>query len=239
MKISGSTALITGASRGLGRHFARQLLERGAARVYATARNPADVDIPGADVLPLDITDPASVAAAAKAAADVTLLVNNAGVALHQNLVTGDLDKIRLELDTHFYGTLAVTRAFAPVLAANGGGAILNVMSRMSWLSYDGANAYAVAKAAEWSLTNGVRLELAGQGTQVSGVFLSATDTDMMAGWDIPKNNPADVVRTTLDGVEAGLLEIVTDEETAQTKADLSADPAITYAAQLTEAAAR
>ena len=126
-------------------------------------------------------------------------------MSLYQNLVTGDLDKIRLELDTHFYGTLAVTRAFAPVLAANGGGAILNVMSRMSWLSYDGANAYAVAKAAEWSLTNGVRLELAGQGTQVSGVFLSSTDTDMMAGWDIPKNDPADVVRTALDGVEAGM----------------------------------
>jgi NAD(P)-dependent dehydrogenase (short-subunit alcohol dehydrogenase family) len=234
MKISGSTALVTGASRGLGRQFARQLLERGAARVYATARNPGQVDVPGADVLPLDITDPSSVAAAAAAAGDVTLLVNNAGVSTFQNLVTGDLDKIRLELDTHFYGTLAVVRAFAPALAANGGGAILNVLSRMSWLSYDGANSYAVAKAAEWSLTNGVRLELAGQGTLVSGVLLSSTDTDMMAGWDIPKNDPADVVRQALDGIEAGQLEIVADEDTARAKADLSADPALTYAAQLT-----
>ena len=234
MKISGSTALVTGASRGLGRHFARQLLERGAARVYATARNPGQVDVPGADVLPLDITDPASVAAAAAAAGDVTLLVNNAGVSTFQNLVTGDLDKIRLELDTHFYGTLAVVRAFAPALAANGGGAILNVLSRMSWLSYDGANSYAVAKAAQWSLTNGVRLELARQGTLVSGVLLSSTDTDMMAGWDIPKNDPADVVRQALDGIEAGQLEIVADQDTARAKADLSADPALTYAAQLT-----
>jgi NAD(P)-dependent dehydrogenase (short-subunit alcohol dehydrogenase family) len=234
MKISGSTALVTGASRGLGRHFARQLLERGAARVYATARNPGQVDVPGADVLPLDITSPSSVAAAAAAAGDVTLLVNNAGVSTFQNLVTGDLDKIRLELDTHFYGTLAVVRAFAPVLAANGGGAILNVLSRMSWLSYDGANSYAVAKAAEWSLTNGVRLELARQGTLVSGVLLSSTDTDMMAGWDIPKNDPADIVRQALDGIEAGQLEIVADEDTARAKADLSADPALTYAAQLT-----
>jgi NAD(P)-dependent dehydrogenase (short-subunit alcohol dehydrogenase family) len=234
MKISGSTALVTGASRGLGRQFARQLLERGAARVYATARNPGQVDVPGADVLPLDITDPTSVAAAAAAAADVTLLVNNAGVSTFQNLVTGDLDKIRLELDTHFYGTLAVVRAFAPVLAANGGGAILNVLSRMSWLSYDGANSYAVAKAAEWSLTNGVRLELARQGTLVSGVLLSSTDTDMMAAWDIPKNDPADVVRQALDGIEAGQLEVVADEDTARAKADLSADPALTYAAQLT-----
>ena len=236
MKISGSTALVTGASRGLGRHFARQLVERGAARVYATARNPGQVDVPGADVLALDITDPASVTAAAYVAADVTLLVNNAGVSTYQNLVTGDLGQIRQELDTHLYGTLAVIRAFAPVLAANGGGAILNVLSRMSWLSYDGANSYAVAKAAEWSLTNGVRLELARQGTLVSGVLLSATDTDMMAGWDIPKNDPADVVRQALDGIEDGLLEIIADEDTAHAKAALSADPAVTYGAQLAAA---
>jgi NAD(P)-dependent dehydrogenase (short-subunit alcohol dehydrogenase family) len=236
MKISGSTALVTGASRGLGRHLARQLLERGAARVYATARDPRQVDVPGAEVLPLDITDPASVAAAAAVAVDVTLLVNNAGVSAAQNLITGDLDMIRQELDTNFYGTLYVIRAFAPVLAANGGGAILNVLSRLSWLSYDGANSYAVAKAAEWSLTNGARLELARQGTQVSGVVLSSTDTDMMAGWDIPKNDPADVVRQALDGIEAGQLEIIADEDTAQAKAALSADPALTYASQLAAA---
>lgn len=237
MKISGSTALVTGASRGLGSHFARQLIERGAARVYATARNPAQVDVPGADVLRLDITDPASVAAAAAVAGDVTFVINNAGISTFQNLVTGDMDKIRAELDTHFYGTLAVVRAFAPVLAANGGGAILNVMSALSWLSYEGSNAYAAAKAAEWSLTNGIRLELAGQGTQVSGVFLASTDTDMMAGWDIPKNDPADVVRTALDGVENGLLEIIADEQTAQVKVALGHDPAITYSAQLSDAA--
>jgi NAD(P)-dependent dehydrogenase (short-subunit alcohol dehydrogenase family) len=237
MKISGSIPLVTGANRGLGRHFARQLLERGAAKVYAAARNPELVNLPGADVLRLDITDPASVAAAVAAAPDVTLLINNAGVSTFQNLVTGDLDKIRLELDTHFYGTLAVVRAFAPVLAANGGGAILNVLSRMSWLSYDGANSYSVAKAAEWSLTNGIRLELATQRTLVSGLFMSATDTDMMAGWDIEKNDPAHVVRLALDGIEVGSLEIVADEDTAQSKAALSADPAITYAAQLTPAA--
>jgi NAD(P)-dependent dehydrogenase (short-subunit alcohol dehydrogenase family) len=233
MKISGSTALVTGASRGLGREFARQLLERGAARVYASARNPAQVNVPGTDVLALDITDPSSVAAAAAIAGDVTLLVNNAGVSAVQNLVTGDLGQIRLELDTNLYGTLALIRAFAPALAANGGGAILNVLSRMSWLSYDGVNSYAVAKAAEWSLTNGVRLELARQGTLVSGLLMSSTDTDMMAGWDIPKNDPADVIRQALNGIEAGQLEIIADEETAQAKAALSADPALTYAAQL------
>jgi NAD(P)-dependent dehydrogenase (short-subunit alcohol dehydrogenase family) len=236
MKISGSTALVTGTSRGLGRHFAQQLLERGATRVYATARRPEQVDLPGVEVLALDVTDPASVAAAASAAADVTLLVNNAGISAGQNLVTGDLDQIRLELDTNLYGTLSVIRAFAPVLAVNGGGAILNVLSRMSWQSFSGANSYAVAKAAEWSLTNGVRLELAAQGTLVSGVLLSATDTDMMAGWEIPKNDPADVVRQALDGIEADALEIVADADTAQALADLSAGPAVMYAAQLAAA---
>lgn len=163
MEISGSVALVTGANRGMGRHFATQLLERGAAKVYATARDPERVDIPGTQVVALDITDPTSVAAAAAAAPDVTLLVNNAGVSLNSNLVTGDPADIRLEMETNFFGTLSMVRAFAPVLAANGGGAILDVLSALSWLSYDGTNGYAAAKAAEWSLTNGVRLELAAQ----------------------------------------------------------------------------
>jgi NAD(P)-dependent dehydrogenase (short-subunit alcohol dehydrogenase family) len=236
MKISGSTALVTGANRGLGRQFALQLLERGAVKVYATARNPDSVDLPGVTVLPLDITDPASIAAAAAAASDVDLLINNAGVSTGQNLVTGDLDKIRQEFDTHFWGTLAAIRAFAPILASNGGGAILNVGSRLSWLSFAGANSYAAAKAAEWSLTNGVRLELAAQHTLVSGVYLSATDTDMMAGWDIPKNDPADVVHLALDGIEEGSLEIIADQDTADAKAALSVDPSLTYADQLSAA---
>lgn len=225
MDINGSTALITGANRGIGRHFAEQLLERGARKVYATARRPETVDLPGAEVLELDITVPASIAAAAQAASDVTLLVNNAGVSTLQDFVTGDLEKIRLEMETHFFGTLGMIRAFAPILGTNGGGAILNVLSRMSWVSFVGANSYAAAKAAQWSLTNGVRLELAGQRTLVTGLVLSSTDTDMMAGWDIAKNDPADVVRDALDGIEAGALEVIADAESAQAKTDLSADP--------------
>jgi NAD(P)-dependent dehydrogenase (short-subunit alcohol dehydrogenase family) len=229
MKISGSVALVTGANRGIGRHFAQQLLDRGAAKVYATARNPELVDLPGVEVLRLDITDPASVAAAAAAAPDVTLLINNAGISTMQNLVTGDLATIRLEMETHFYGTLAVVRAFAPVLAAGNGGAILNVLSALSWFSYDGANAYSAAKAAEWSLTNGVRLELAAQGTQVTGLHLSAADTDMMAGYAGPLLDPADVVRTALDGIEEGRIEVVADDLTAHVKASLAGDPAAFY----------
>src|SRR6478609_8072698 len=160
MRISGSVALVTGSNRGIGRHFAEQLLERGA-KVYGTARDPESIETPGVHRLQLDITDPDSIAAAAEAARDVSLLINNAGISTNTNLVTGDLRKIKLEIDTHFYGTLNTVRAFAPILAANGGGAILNVLSALSWVSYDGANAYSAAKAAQWSLTNGIRLELA------------------------------------------------------------------------------
>lgn len=229
MKIANSVALVTGANRGLGLHFARQLLQRGAAKVYATARTPGLVDVPGAEVLRLDVTDPASVAAAAAAAGDVTLLINNAGVATFQRLVTGDPEKIRLEMETHYFGTLAMIRAFAPVLARNGGGAILNVMSLLSWMSHEGASAYSAAKAAEWGLTNGVRLELASQGTMVTGLHVGSTDTDMLAAYDVEKNDPADVVRTALDGLEAGRIEILADENTVQVKAALSADPSVLY----------
>ena len=222
MEISGSVALVTGANRGIGRRFAQQLKQRGAAKVYATARTPELVDLPGVEVLRVDITDPDSIAAAAAVAGDVTLLVNNAGLSTGQNLVSGDLGKIRLEMETHFFGTLGMVRAFAPILGANGGGAILNVMSALSWVQYDGAGAYGAAKAAEWSLTNGVRLELAGQGTQVSGLFVGAVDTDMMAGWDVPKNDPAVVVSTALDAIEAGETEILADEDAVLAKASLA-----------------
>ncbi|MDG4795850.1 SDR family oxidoreductase [Micromonospora sp. WMMD1082] len=230
MKISGSVALVTGANRGLGRHFAEQLLARGAAKVYATARDPQRIDVPGVHRLRLDITDPHQVAAAAEAAGDVTLLVNNAGISTGSNLVTGDLELIRQEMETHYYGTLGVVRAFAPALGRNGGGAILNVLSALSWFSYDGANAYGAAKAAAWSLTNGVRIELAAQGTLVTGLHLGAADTDMSRDYDGPKTDPADVVRAALDGVESGLLEVVADEWSAQVKASLAGDPGQFYA---------
>jgi NAD(P)-dependent dehydrogenase (short-subunit alcohol dehydrogenase family) len=229
MKISGSTALVTGANRGIGRHFALQLLERGAAKVYATARTPEQVDIPGVEVLRLDITDTGSVAAAASAAADVDILINNAGVSLRQNLVIGDLEQVRQEMETNVFGTLNVIRAFAPALAANGGGAVLNVLSALSWSVFDGANGYAMSKAAEWSLTNGVRVELAGQGTLVTGLLLAGTDTDMMAGIDAELNDPADVVRAALDGLAADRTEVLADDATVRLKAALSADTGVHY----------
>lgn len=230
MEIAGSVALVTGSNRGIGRRFALQLLERGAAKVYATARRPELVDVPGVEVLPLDITDEASVTAAAAAATDVTLVVNNAGIATQGSLVSGDLTDARREMDTHFWGTLAMVRAFAPVIEANGGGGIVNVLSALSWFAHPGSGGYASAKAAEWNMTNSVRLELAGRGISVQGLHLGAADTDIMAGYDGPMVDPADVARASLDGVERDAAEVVVDDWSALVKASLAHAPEGFYA---------
>ncbi|SDE07943.1 SDR family oxidoreductase [Nocardioides lianchengensis] len=236
MNVTDQIALVTGANRGIGRQFVLELLERGASRVYATARRPETLDFDDARVVPLrlDLLDHDSVVAAAAEANDVTLLVNNAGISTGAGLVTGDLADIRREMDTHFWGTLDMVRTFSPVLAANGGGAIVNVLSALSWFAAPGSGAYAAAKAAAWNLTNGVRLELAGQGTLVQGVHLGAADTDMMAGYDGPKIDSRDVPRRALDGLAAGAIEVVVDDWSAMVKASLAGDPAPFYA-QITQ----
>ncbi|MBF4566335.1 SDR family oxidoreductase [Plantibacter sp. VKM Ac-2876] len=230
MDIAGSVALVTGSNRGIGRRFVVQLLERGASKVYATARRPELVDIPGVEVLQLDITDQASVAAAAEIATDVTLLVNNAGIATQGSMLTGDLADARREMDTHYWGNLAMVRAFAPVIGANGGGTIVNVLSALSWFAHPGSGGYAAAKAAEWNMTNAVRLELAPKGVTVQGLHLGAADTDIMAGYDGPMVDPADVARASLDGVAAGASEVVVDDWSAMVKASLAHDPDAFYA---------
>ncbi|GAB2451183.1 NAD(P)-dependent dehydrogenase (short-subunit alcohol dehydrogenase family) [Conyzicola lurida] len=236
MNVNDQIALVTGANRGIGRQFVLELLDRGAAKVYATARRPETLDFDDARVVPLhlDLLDPASIAAAAATATDVTVLVNNAGVSTGALLVTGDPAEIRREMDTHFWGTLGVIREFAPVLAKNDGGAIVNVLSALSWFAAPGSGAYSSAKAAEWNMTNGVRLELAAQGTLVQGVLLGAADTDIAAGYDGPKIDPRDVPRLSLDGLESGSIEIVVDDWTAMVKASLAGDPAPFYA-QMTQ----
>ncbi len=222
MEITGKTALVTGANRGFGRHLAAQLRDRGAT-VYAAARNPAAVDLAGVTPIALDVTDPASVAAAAAATRDVAILINNAGSGTGASLLTGDLADIRLEMDTHFHGTLAVTRAFAPQLAEHEQSAILNVLSVLSWVSLPNISAYCAAKAAEWSLTNALRAELAPQGTRVSSLHVGYMDTDLARHVTEPKSDPADIARIALDGIEAGEAEIVADEISKQVLAGLSA----------------
>ncbi|MFC4466166.1 SDR family oxidoreductase [Streptomyces xiangluensis] len=232
MNIAGSTALVTGANRGIGQRFVEQLLTRGAKKVYAATRRPELIDTSDSRVTPLylDLLDEKSILGAAAAAQDITLLVNNAGIATGAQLLTDDLDKIRQDLETHLFGTLRVIRAFAPHLASNGGGAIVNILSVLSWVATpEGSGSYSVAKAAEWNMTNGVRVELAAQKTLVQGVHLGAADTDMMAGRDAPKIDPSDVARASLDGVQAGAIEVLVDGPSRFVKAALSGDPAQLY----------
>ena len=228
MRIEGSTALVTGANRGLGRHLAQELLARGA-RVYAAARNPASVDLAGVTPIALDVTDPASVAAAAEATGDVTLLVNNAGSSTGAALLDDSLADIELEMNTHFYGTLLVTRAFAPQLAAGGGGGVLNILSVLSWLNLGAGGAYGAAKAAEWSLTNGLRLQLAGQGTQVTALHVGYMDTDMVRDLDVPKIDPAVVAKLALDGLAAGVPEVLADDTSRRVQQGLAGGVAVLY----------
>jgi NAD(P)-dependent dehydrogenase (short-subunit alcohol dehydrogenase family) len=226
MKINGSIALVSGGNRGIGEQFVKDLLDRGAAKVYAAARDPRKVTVPGAVPLRLDITDPASVRAAAGQAADVTLLVNNAGISTGASLLEGSREDYLREYDTHVLGTLEMSRAFAPVLARHGGGGILNVLSVLSWATLPGSAAYSAAKSAQWSLTNALRIALAEQGTQVTGLHVGYVDTDLTARIDAPKAAPADVVRTALDGFESGLTEVLADELSHSVKASLALPPA-------------
>jgi NAD(P)-dependent dehydrogenase (short-subunit alcohol dehydrogenase family) len=228
MRIEGSTALVTGANRGLGRCFAGELLARGAT-VYAAARNPGSVDLPGVSPIALDVTDPASVAAAVGATGDVTLLINNAGSSTGASLLEGPIADIELEMNTHFFGTLAVTRAFAPQLAAGGGGAVLNVLSVLSWFTSPGNSAYSAAKSAEWSLTNALRQELAAQGTQVTALHVGYMDTDMARHVTSPKSDPAVIARLALDGLEAGRPEVIADDISRQVQSKLSGGVAALY----------
>lgn len=215
-------ALVTGANRGLGRRLAGELVARGA-KVYAAARRPETVDLPGVVPIPLDITDPDSVRRAAEIAEDVTVLVNNAGISTRANLLTGPIADIRAEMETHYFGTLNVTRAFTPIIERNGGGAILNVLSVLSWMHPPTSGAYASAKAAAWALTDAVRAELAPRGIHVAALHVGYMDTDMVRY--VPadqKSDPAVVAAQAIDGLLNGADEILADEWARTAKAQLS-----------------
>lgn len=228
MKLDKATVLITGANRGIGLAFARAALARGARKVYAGARNPASVTLPGVVPIRLDVHSPADVASAAQQADDVTLVINNAGIARFGGVLATDAEaSLRQQLETNVFGVLRVSRAFAPVLGANGGGALLNVASVASWVTMPALAAYAITKSAAWSLSNGLRNELRGQGTQVMTLHMGFVDTDMTHGIDAPKSTPEDIVDRALDALEAGADEVLADEVTQHVKRGLSAQSGI------------
>lgn len=212
MQINGSIALVTGANRGIGRALVNALLARGAGKVYATARKPDTLgDLAGhGRVVPieLDITDLAQVAAAAETATDVTLLVNNAGSLAFADPLAGDLAAIESDWRTNYLGTLAMSRAFAPVLEHNGGGAIVNLLTLLAYAPVPATAGYSAAKAAAASTTAALRARLAEKNITVHGVYPSAVDTDMIRDLPIPKADPVEVAAAILDGVEAGLISI-------------------------------
>ena len=228
MHIKNSVVLVTGANRGLGQAFVNALLEAGAAKIYAAARNPSSITLAGVTPIQLDVTNAADITAAAARCTDVTLLINNAGIGRGASfLATGSADAARAELETNFFGPLALSQAFAPTLKANGGGAIVNVLSVLSWLNLSAAATYSASKSAAWSLTNGLRNELRAQGTQVVGVHVAFMDTDMARKGPGPKADPLDVARQTLTALEAGQDEVLADALSRNVKQGLSAQPGV------------
>lgn len=226
--ITGRVALVTGANRGLGAAFVTGLLERGATKVYAAARRPETVatDDPRVVPLALDVTDEASIRRAAETASDVTVLINNAGIAVNQSLVSGDLDEIRREFDTNFWGPVLVTRAFAPVLERNGGGGIVNMHSALSWLAL---GSYSATKAAFWSATNSARVELAPLGIDTVGVHVGYVDTEMAADAEGVKVPPAQVVEEALDALVSGDAEAIVGDVARHVKSKLADDVRALY----------
>ncbi len=226
-EIRGAVVLVTGGSRGIGRALVEDLYTRGASKVYATARDRNAVTHPDAVPVALEVTDPAAVSAAAEEADDVTILINNAGASVGVPFLDSSVADVRREFETNFYGPLLVTRAFAPIIERNGGGHILNVHSVLSWLGNGGS--YSASKAALWSQTNSLRLELHPRGVAVTGLHMAYVDTDMTAGVDSPKTSPGEVARLALDGIEAGAHEVLADDLTRRVKAGLAGDLGALY----------
>lgn len=224
MHFKDSVVLVTGANRGLGKALAQAALAAGARKVYAAARQPSSVDLAGVIPLQLDVTNAADIAAAVQAIPDLSILINNAGISSGSGVTTPQaLQAARAELETNFFGPLALSHAFAPVLGRNGGGAIINILSALSWISLPGTGTYSASKAAAWALTNGLRGELAAQGTQVLGAHMGYMDTDMTAGIDAPKSSPVQIADAIVNALQAGADEVLTDDTSRQVKAGFSA----------------
>lgn len=208
-RIEGSTVLVTGAGGGLGRQWVNQALARGATKVYAATRSATEWEHPRVFPLRIDVTDHDSVAAAAATATDANIVINNAGIPLYGPISTTVPTQLRSVFDVNFFGALDVAQQFSPVLKANGGGAIVNVLSVLSWYARSGG--YSAAKAALWSATNSLRLELLPQGTHVMALHMGYVDTAMTSGIDAPKTSADEIVRIALNGLGAGEHEVLAD----------------------------
>lgn len=230
MKIKGSTAFVSGANRGLGLAYTKALLAAGARKVYGGARDPSTITLPGVTPVKLDVTSAEDIAAAVALCGDVDLLINNAGItARGESTLSGSgVDVLRELMETNLYGVLAVSRGFAPVLGANGSGALVNMLSVLSWISLPGTSLYPITKAAAWSLTNALRNELSSQGTQVVGVHAGLIETDMIKGFpstSMPRSRPEDIAAAVIKGIEAGDSEVIADDTSRSVKTGFSATP--------------
>ncbi|HEX5341690.1 MAG TPA: SDR family oxidoreductase [Duganella sp.] len=224
MNFKDSVVLVTGANRGLGKALAQAAVKAGARKVYAAARNPDSVDIAGVTPIKLDVTNAADIAAAVQAIPDLTILVNNAGISTGSGATTVDaLKAARDEMEVNFFAPLALSHAFAPTLGRNGGGAIINILSALSWLSFPSTGTYSASKAAAWGLSNSLRGELRAQNTQVLAAHMGYMDTDMTAGIDAPKSAPADIAAAIVTALEANQDEVLTDAISHQVKAGFAA----------------
>ncbi len=232
MQIQGAIAVVTGANGGIGQYYIQGLQAAGASRIYAGARNPSSLkDMAAADpdrIIPiaLDITDQDSVQAAAADYPDINLVINNAGVGFNQRLLPDiSFDKMRSELEVNYLGTLRMCLAFAPVLKANGGGAIVNMLTILAKISFPLNASYCASKAAALLMTQGIRAELAAQKTLVVGVMPGTVDTGMSKDFPPPKVAPSEVVRAALQAVEDGVEDVYPGEQAQEMQAQLLKDP--------------
>ena len=230
MDIKDAVVLVTGGNRGLGKALVQAFLDAGARKVYVGSRTPIETADPRLQPIKLDITNEEEVAAATEACQDVTILMNNAGVATPAPLLTAPLvDGARQDMETNYFGTLAMVRAFAPTLGKNGGGTIVNILSVASWFTTPIGRFYSASKYAALSLTQGIRIELRSQGTLVTAVHAGYIDTDMAATIDAPKTSPEEVAARIIEGIRNNQEEVLADQSSQEIKAVLALNPHLFY----------